>query len=106
MAAKRPQSQKKPRKQVDDGTPARSGGRLSGKFAVVTGGNRGLGLAIARALVGEGCSVLITGRDEKALSSAKKELKSISVGGADVLAEECEVRDPESVYWVFNLVKK
>ena len=38
-------------------------GRLHGKVAVVTGGNRGIGLAIARALVAEGCSVLITGRD-------------------------------------------
>ena len=50
-----------PRKKKDQASPINA--RLSGKFAVVTGANRGLGLAIARALVREGCNVLITGRD-------------------------------------------
>jgi NAD(P)-dependent dehydrogenase (short-subunit alcohol dehydrogenase family) len=86
-----------------------SRGRLSGKCAVVTGGNRGLGLAIARALVSEGCSVLITGRNRAALSGAKKELRSIAAGCTpqpEVLTAICEVRDPDSVARVFATVKK
>jgi NAD(P)-dependent dehydrogenase (short-subunit alcohol dehydrogenase family) len=86
-----------------------SSGRLSRKFAVVTGGNRGLGLAIARALVTEGSNVLITGRDRAALSSAKRELEAIAATldpRPEILAERCEVRDPRSVARVFSLVNK
>jgi NAD(P)-dependent dehydrogenase (short-subunit alcohol dehydrogenase family) len=88
---------------------AATGGRLAGKFAVVTGGNRGLGLAIARALVVEGCSVLITGRDRAALASARRELEEIAATQEprpEALAERCEVRDPRSVVRVFALAKK
>jgi NAD(P)-dependent dehydrogenase (short-subunit alcohol dehydrogenase family) len=89
--------------------PARANGRLSGKVAVVTGGNRGIGLAIARALVSEGCSVLITGRDKVALTRAKAELTVIASklsSRPEVLAERCEVQNPPSVAAVFAKVKK
>jgi NAD(P)-dependent dehydrogenase (short-subunit alcohol dehydrogenase family) len=79
--------------------------RLAGKVAVVTGGNRGIGLAIARAFVDEGCSVLITGRDQETLNAAKRELAQIANGG-EVLAEVCDVRDENSVTTVFVKVKK
>lgn len=85
------------------------GGRLSGKFAVITGGNRGIGLAIARALVTEGCSVLITGRDRAKLKDAKAELSIIAtelIPHPEVIAKGCEVRNPASVAAVFTEVKK
>jgi len=37
---------------------------LGGKTALVTGGNRGLGLAIATALYDAGATVVLTARDE------------------------------------------
>jgi NAD(P)-dependent dehydrogenase (short-subunit alcohol dehydrogenase family) len=86
-----------------------SGGRLSGKVAVIIGGNRGIGLAIARALVAQGCSVLITGRDQAALQTAKVELSTIASAfrpHPEVFAERCEVRNPASVAAVFAKVKK
>lgn len=44
------------------------------KVAVVTGGSKGLGLAIARALVAEGAKVVITARDQKQLAAAASAL--------------------------------
>ena len=64
---------------------------LKGKSAVVTGGNRGIGLAIAQLLSAQGCAVLITGRDQKALKSA------ISSLGAKPYFSVCDVRDREQV---------
>lgn len=45
-----------------------------GKGAIVTGGSRGIGLAVARHLVSSGARVLITGRKQPALEAAAKEL--------------------------------
>lgn len=54
--------------------------RLAGKVAVVTGGNSGIGLAIARRFVAENASVAIFGRNEKTLNATASEL------GSDCLA--------------------
>ncbi len=102
-----PKAKSRRKRAVPDAVPA--GGRLSGKVAVVTGGNRGIGLAIARALVGEGCSVLITGRDRVALKNARAELAAIAGGinpQPEVFAEQCELQKPASVAAVFAKVKK
>ena len=40
---------------------------LKGKTALITGGTSGIGLAIARRLLGEGVKVFICGRDEAKL---------------------------------------
>ena len=47
---------------------------LSGKVALVTGGSRGIGLAIASALSTAGASVAIAGRDESQLEAARRRL--------------------------------
>jgi 3-hydroxybutyrate dehydrogenase len=110
MAAKKRRSPKaKVERKSASAKAAPAGSRLSGKFAVVTGGNRGIGLAIARALVAEGCSVLITGRDQVALKNAKVELSTIASKlnpQPEALAKRCEVRKPASVASVFAEVKK
>jgi len=49
---------------------------LQGKVAFVTGGSRGIGLAIARALVAEGVQVTVTGKDEARLSAARPRIES------------------------------
>jgi NAD(P)-dependent dehydrogenase (short-subunit alcohol dehydrogenase family) len=75
---------------------------LSGRLALITGANRGIGLAIARALAREGCNLIITGRDESALAKARTELEKLNV---QVLAQSCDVRSPDSVDYLFALVR-
>ncbi|MGE5446237.1 MAG: SDR family NAD(P)-dependent oxidoreductase [Ignavibacteriales bacterium] len=48
--------------------------RLEGKTALVTGGSRGIGKAIAKTYAKEGASVIICGRDEQALLGACREI--------------------------------
>src|SRR5499427_208926 len=48
--------------------------RFQGKVAVVTGGNSGIGLGVAKAYAQEGAKVAITGRSEKTLEAAAKEI--------------------------------
>lgn len=61
--------------------------RLSGKTALITGGNSGIGLATAQAFVREGARVAITGRDQVTLDQAAARL------GPDVLALRADVTD-------------
>ena len=54
--------------------------KLTGKKALITGGNSGIGLATARLFIAEGAQVAITGRDQKTLDEAVAELGSNSRG--------------------------
>ena len=67
---------------------------LNGKAAVVTGGNGGIGLAMARALVDANCAVSIWGRNADKLASAANELAG---RGGQVHAIGCDVTDPGAV---------
>jgi NAD(P)-dependent dehydrogenase (short-subunit alcohol dehydrogenase family) len=80
---------------------------LSGRLALITGANRGIGLAIARALAREGCNLIITGRDERALAKARTELEKLQPAklNLQVLAQSCDVRSPDSVDYLFALVR-
>jgi len=68
---------------------------LSGKTAIVTGGSRGIGLAIARALITSDVHVMITGTKEKPLQDALRQL------GALAMAQTANVRKYEEVERAF-----
>ena len=82
---------------------------LRGKVALITGGSRGIGLAMAKALAREGCNLVVTGRDRKALDAAQRRLKQATRARApapQVLSQICDVRDAQSVKTLLATVRK
>jgi 2-deoxy-D-gluconate 3-dehydrogenase len=67
---------------------------LSGKVAIVTGGNGGIGLGMARGLADAGAWVVIAGRDAAKSASA---VADIERRGGRAIAHEVEVTDEASV---------
>ncbi|MBZ5612407.1 MAG: SDR family oxidoreductase [Acidobacteriia bacterium] len=80
---------------------------LLGRLALISGANRGIGLALARALAREGCHLVITARDQRALNKARHELEKLQPAKLHlhVLAQSCDVRSPDSVDYLFTLVR-
>lgn len=68
-------------------------GTLDGQTAVVTGGSRGLGLAIARRLASEGARLLLVARDIGPLEAAVKNVAEQSPNDAEVGAMAADVTD-------------
>jgi 3-oxoacyl-[acyl-carrier protein] reductase len=58
---------------------------LRGQVALITGGSRGIGLAIARMLAAEGVHITITGKDEAHLSKARLQIEALGPGGVESL---------------------
>jgi NAD(P)-dependent dehydrogenase (short-subunit alcohol dehydrogenase family) len=71
--------------------------QLSGKAAFVSGSTQGIGYAIAEALLCEGASVVINGRDEGRLQSAIESLRA-AVPGAVVSGVVADFADPAQVH--------
>jgi NAD(P)-dependent dehydrogenase (short-subunit alcohol dehydrogenase family) len=70
-------------------------GRLSGKIAVVTGGNSGIGLASAQRFAAEGAFVYITGRRQDELDAA---VKAIGFEVAAVRGDIASLEDLDALY--------
>lgn len=66
----------------------RNAGDLAGNVVLITGGSRGLGLALAREFARHGCDLVICARDPVELEIAKADLEG---RGARVLALTCDV---------------
>ena len=64
------------------------------KIAYITGGSKGIGLGIAKAMLAEGMKVAITGRNRETLNAAVEELNKVENG--EILAIESDVRNFES----------
>jgi NAD(P)-dependent dehydrogenase (short-subunit alcohol dehydrogenase family) len=67
---------------------------LSGRGAIVTGGNSGIGLGMAKALARAGCAVSIWGRNDQKNRDALAELFAC---GAPVEAQKCDLTDRAAI---------
>jgi NAD(P)-dependent dehydrogenase (short-subunit alcohol dehydrogenase family) len=75
-------------------------GKLTGKVAVITGANSGIGLATAKRFVTEGAYVFITGRRQAELDAAVKEI------GNNVTTVQGDVAKLADLDKLFDLVKR
>lgn len=73
-------------------------GTLTGRAVVVTGGNRGIGLGLARGVAAAGASVAIWGRDKATLAEGASELAAMGVNAIDLV---CDVSDEDAVKAAF-----
>ena len=64
------------------------------QVVLITGGSRGLGLALAREFAQEGCRLVLAARDAQELAHARQDLMQ---RGAEVLTVPCDVTDQEQV---------
>ena len=81
---------------------SRDGSSLAGRVAVVTGGSRGIGAAIAEALASRGADVAICFRDRA--DAADRTAQAIQSHGVRSLAARCDVRDEAAVRGFFARV--
>ncbi len=80
-----------------------AGKLLAGQVAVVTGGARGIGLAVSRALAREGACVTIVNRDAEAAERAVAEIES---GGGTAASHQADVLDSGATRAAFEKVLK
>jgi 2-deoxy-D-gluconate 3-dehydrogenase len=67
---------------------------LKGRIAIVTGGNGGIGLGMARGLAGAGASIVVAARNAEKSQAAVRELSKL---GAEALAVTVDVTDEAAV---------
>ena len=75
--------------------------KLSGKRALITGSSQGIGFALARGLAGAGAAIILNGRDETKLETARQELGD---DGATVHSLTFDATDHEAVRRVHDKV--
>lgn len=76
-------------------------GRLEGKVAVITGGSRGIGAAIAEAFVREGAQVVISSRKQEGLDASARHIASATGRPDAISAFVCHTGDPAQVAELF-----
>ena len=75
--------------------------KLKDKVAIVTGGATGIGKAITKKFLSEGCNVVIAARD---LSRLEKVVKELSTNKADILSIKTDITKESEVEDLFSLV--
>jgi NAD(P)-dependent dehydrogenase (short-subunit alcohol dehydrogenase family) len=79
---------------------------LQDRVVIVTGGTKGIGRAIAAAVLGAGANVGICGRNRDEVDRAAAELSKLAPDNARVLGTVCDVTQPDQVRSLFEVVDK
>lgn len=76
---------------------------LRGQTVLITGGSRGLGLALAEEFALQGCKVALCARNEDELARARQQVEQL---GAEVCVVRCDVSKPEQVEHLIKAVRR
>lgn len=75
------------------------------RYAVVTGGNKGIGFEICKQLASKGITVILTARDEKRGLEAVDKLKQLYLFDDQVLFHQLDVTDTNSIASLANFIQ-
>jgi len=73
------------------------------RIAVVTGGNKGIGLEVCRQLASAGITVVLTARDKTRGTAAMEKLRE--AGLSNVIFHQLEITDAPSIAWLADFLK-
>jgi short-subunit dehydrogenase len=76
---------------------------LQGKTVLITGGSRGLGLALAEEFARQGCNIALCARDEAEMVRARQQVERL---GVEVVAVTCDVSKQEQVDHMVQVVRQ
>ena len=76
---------------------------LKGKVALVTGGSKGIGFAVAKGLAAEGVRVCLSARDETTLQRAVEEVRLV---GGEAFGVPADVSAPEQIEMLFEKTRQ
>ncbi|MBW1767373.1 MAG: SDR family oxidoreductase [Deltaproteobacteria bacterium] len=76
---------------------------LKGKTAIVTGGGRGLGLAIAEGLAEAGCDIVLCSRKPE---NCRKAAEKIQESGVRAIGAKCDITNPDDITRLKDFVLK
>ncbi|KAJ8450195.1 hypothetical protein Cgig2_033389 [Carnegiea gigantea] len=75
------------------------------RYAVVTGGNKGIGLEICRQLASQGVLVILTARDQKRGIEAVENLKNCGINPDDLVFHQLDVTDSNTIASLADFIK-
>jgi 3-oxoacyl-[acyl-carrier protein] reductase len=74
--------------------------KLSGRVAVITGGSKGLGRAMAMKMASSGADVAMIARDTKSLQEARDAVGTVAKGRVEIFS--CDVKQPDKIATTYS----
>src|ERR1019366_7925557 len=78
--------------------------RLDGRTALITGGSKGLGLAMAQKFASSGANIAIVARGALELTAAERSVGTVASGQARIMAFRCDVEQASEIETTWRAV--